>query len=229
LLIGALATAGRLTEIMKVSLVVVAAGVHRQVGDLPTFACFLAIGYALGLLLVRLTDSKPQDQRPSLTHINAARAALLGASSLAAAGAMAVWFTQEFGWTKALWIPILFLVFLESYVTDSSTSTAIIAGRAVGTAVGIAVLFPLLSLFPTTFTALLLVLLVAAGLAFSDSVVWLSTGLITAGVVLAGSRSAEPGVIEGQRLWATIVAMLLIGATAWATRWIRIGEKPTHH
>jgi hypothetical protein len=226
-LIGTLATAGRLTEIMKVSLVVVAAGVHREVSELPTFACFLAIGYVLGLLLVLLTGSKPQDQRPSLTHINATRAALLGALSLAAAGALAVWFTQAYGWTKALWLPILFLVFLEFYVTDSTTSTGIIAGQAVGTAVGIAVLFPLLNLCPKTITALLLVLLVAAGLAFSDSVVWLSTSLITAAVVLAASGSAEPGVIEGQRLWATIVAMLLIGLTAWATRWIRTGQRLT--
>jgi len=224
-LIGLLATAGRLAEIMKVSLVVVAAGVHRDVSDLPMFAGFLAIGYLLGLALMRLTSSKADDERPSLAHIDARRAAVLAGFSLALSGAIAVWLTQSFGWSKALWIPVLFLVFLEFYITDSSTSTFIIASRAVGTAIGIAILFPLLSLVPIT--GILVVLLVAAGLAFSDSAVWLSTSLITAGVVLASSGNAEPGVIEGQRLWATILAMLLIGFTAWATRWIRIGEKPT--
>ena len=226
-LIGLLTTAGRGAEIMKVSLVVVAAGVHHEASDLATFAGFLAAGYLLGLALVRLTTKKTDDQRPSLTHIDATRAAVLAGLSLALAGAIAVWLTQQFGWSKALWIPLLFLVFLEFYATDSTSSTAIIASRAVGTAIGIAILSPLLSLFPSTVRGLLFVLLVSAGLAFSQSVVWLSTSLITAGVVLASNGHADPGVIEGQRLWATILAMLLIGFTAWATRWIRIGEKST--
>jgi hypothetical protein len=225
LLIGAVSKEGQGSAIVKISLVVVAAGVHRDATELLLFACFLAVGYALGLLIARTAGLGSDSVRRSFEHVSSLRAALLGAVALGLAAGMAVWLANSFAWSKALWIPLLFLVFLEFYIADAAGSAALIGARVVGGIIGIAVILPLLNLSPRILQGIIFTVLISVALAISDSIVWLSTALITASVVLVSSVDVAPGVIEGQRLIAIVVAMLLVGFTAWATRWIQTGPR----
>jgi hypothetical protein len=223
-LIGWLASFGRVAEIVKISLVVVAAGVHREAVDLPVFAAFMTIGFLLGLLLLRVTGPGSPPQRHVFEHVRVTNVVLVGVLSLGTAGVLAIWLTQSFDWTKALWIPLFFLVFLEFSIVDPSGSRAFVGSRMVGTVVGIAILLPLVRVLPTSLRGVVFLILLSAGLTLAEEVVWLSTGLITAAVLLVGGGGVDPNALEGQRIWATAIAMLLIGATGYATRWIRLSE-----
>ncbi len=226
-IIGFLSSAGRAVAVIEVCIIVVSGDSYREPRDLLLYTAFLAIGYLAGMLIGRLTGAAKLTERKPFTYVSGPRAMILCAGIMGLAGVIGVVLTSQFGWTKAYWLPMVFLILLEFYITDPQGGARMIIGRVVGTVLGIALLIPVLSQLPLVGQVVAFVALIAAGIATSDARYWLSTAYIAAAVVLITSIGADPKVVGNQRFWSTFIAFVLVGLIAWGMRWVRVGEKVT--
>jgi len=220
-LIGRLSAAGRAVAVIEVCIVVVTADRVESWEDLIKFTVFFALGYLAGVFLGRLAGAPDFTEAQPFTHINPIGATLLGAASLAIAGAIALAVGWEDG--KGYWLPMVFLIMLEFYlVNDEGTDRRMVVYRLLGTILGIAVLLPLVPELPVLGQVAAFAGLAAAGIATSDARYWLSAAFVTAAVVLVTSIGSDPTTAANERLWATLVAFVLVGAVAFAMQFIRI-------
>jgi len=225
-IIGFLSSAGRAVAVIEVCIIVVSGDSYREPRDLMLYTAFLALGYFAGMSIGRLTGAAKFTERQPFTYVSGPRATILCAAIMGLAGVIGVLLTTYLGWTKAYWLPMVFLILLEFFVTDPNGGAKMIIGRVTGTVVGIALLIPVLSQLPLVGQVIAFVALIAAGIATSDARYWLSTAYIAAAVVLVSSIGADPKVVGGQRFWSTFIAFLLVGLIAWGMRWVRVGQKP---
>jgi hypothetical protein len=223
--IGVASTAGRIATAMLVGIIVVASPSYRDAHDVMMYAGFLTLGYVVGVIASRFTSAPAYTDPQPFTDLSPVRAGLLCGAVLGLSGALSVVLTEQGGWTKSSWLPLMFLILLEFYVSDPQAGFMIVS-RLLGTVAGIAVLVPLLIQLPVPLQLVAFVALIAAGLATSSQHYWLATAFIAAGVVIASSIGGDPTSVGSQRILATFIAFLLLGLIAWGMRWVRVGQKP---
>jgi hypothetical protein len=224
--VGALATRGWAVAAIEVAICVTTADHVSNWGDLWGYALFVAAGYGFGILVARLAGAPEHLDRPPLRHISAPRAAALGGAALAVTGALGL----AFGWNKAFWLPMSFLILLEFYVTDDADDDAdgvrMIVYRFAGTIGGMVLLVPLVVRIGGVAQFLVIIALLAAAVVIPDRHYWVSAALITTSVVIFSSIGADPLEIGRERVWATVTAGLVLAVTVAAFSWIRTGPGP---